>query len=535
MNHPILPCLAVLIGVAVGDAVAAPQGPIAPPASFPHEFRRIDGSDNHLQQPLIGAADMPFLRLVANDYADGIGSPSGPNRPSARLISNVVVDQPALLPNAADASDYVWLWGQFLDHDITETPIAVPFEPFDIAVPTGDPWFDPNSTGTVVIPLNRSGYDMVGGVREQLNLITAWIDASNVYGSDMARALELRTLDGTGKLKTSAGGFLPYNVNGFPNAPDTSPSYFLAGDVRANEQVALTAIHTLFVREHNWWAERLAARGMSDGDRIYAVARAIVGAEMQAITYNEFLPALLGPGALLPYAGYRPAVDATIANEFAAGAYRFGHTMLSPRLKRTLGNGMPHPSGHLSLANAFFNPPELVAVGLEPYLRGLVRQRAQEVDPYLVDEVRNFLFGPPGAGGFDLAALNIQRGRDHGIPGFNDLCQGMGRPRAVNWADISSDPVIQARLAAAYATVDDVDAWTGMLSQDHLPGALVGVTIHAVVVDQFTRLRDGDRFWYQGYLPPSLVDLVERQTLARIIRRNTDVGGELPDDVFRYH
>ena len=64
-------------------------------------------------------------------------------------------------------------------------------------------------------------------------------------------------------------------------------------------------------------------------------------------------------------------------------------------------------------------------------------------------------------------------------------------------------------------------------------GGHVGETFRAILVDQFTRLRDGDRFWYQSYLRPRLVRRIERQTLARIIRRNTTIGREIGTDVFQ--
>ena len=151
----------------------------------------------------------------------------------------------------------------------------------------------------------------------------------------------------------------------------------------------------------------------------------------------------------------------------------------------------------------------------------------------MIDDVRNFLFGPPGAGGFDLASLNIQRGRDHGLPGYNQARVDFGLEPAAGFADVNPDPLVQANLAAAYETVDDVDLWVGGLAEPHVPGALVGETILTILKDQFERLRDGDRFWYQGYLPPEMVRIVEDQTLARIIRRNTEIGNELRDNPFR--
>ena len=499
------------------------------------EIPAIDGFGNSIADPLRGAAGVPFIRLLEAAYDDGANAPAGSDRPSPRLISNLVCAQDGLFENADSASDFLWQWGQFLDHDIDETPLESPAEPFDIPVPLGDPWFDPTGSGTQLIPLDRSHYEIVGGVRQQVNEITAFIDASQVYGSDAARAAELRTLDGTGRLKTSAGDLLPFNVNGFPNAPAASdPSFFLAGDIRANEQVGLAVMHTLFVREHNYWAERWSEEDSSlSGEEIYQRSRAIVAAEMQWITVNEFLPLLLGPSALGPYAGYDPSVDPGIRNEFATASYRVGHTLLSPTLLRLRANGSTAPEGDLSLADAFFAPEELSDHGIESVLRGLAAQRAQEVDPFIIEDVRNFLFGPPGAGGFDLASLNLQRGRDHGLPGYAAARVGLGLSAVTTFADISSDPGVQARLASAYDSVEDIDLWVGGLCEDHLPEGMVGETIAAILTLQFRALRDGDRFWYQNAMSADWQDLIEEQTLREIIQRNTSIGSELPHDVFR--
>lgn len=502
-------------------------------AYFPEEFRTIDGTQNNLTNPDWGSAVMPLRRLTTSDYADDDGAPAGADRASARAISNAVAAQVGSIPNAARASDFVWQWGQFLDHDLDLTRAAAPPEPFDIPIPLGDPFFDPADTGTQIIPLNRSRFDMVDGVRQQINEITAYIDASQVYGSDPARAQALRTLDGTGRLKISPGLLLPFNEHGFPNAPnDNDPTFFLAGDVRANEQVGLTAMHTLCVREHNRWAALFQLHPTLSDDEIYQRARAMVAAEMQAITYNEFLPVLLGRHALKPYTGYNPNVNAGIANVFSTAAFRFGHSMLSPVLLRLDRRNRPIPAGHLPLQDAFFAPQEIIAHGIEPILRGLARQKAQEIDNSIVDAVRNFLFGPPGAGGFDLASLNIQRGRDHGLPSYNQVRLDFALDPATSFADISSNPTVRTTLASVYATVDDVDIWVGGLAEDHVPGALVGETFFTILKDQFERLRDGDRFWYQRYLPRFWVRMVERHTLATIIWQNTLIRREIQDTVF---
>ncbi|GJM23002.1 MAG: hypothetical protein DHS20C15_29170 [Planctomycetota bacterium] len=500
-------------------------------ARFPFEFRSIDGHGNNSTHPEWGAAGQPFLRLMEAAYADSVSEPSGAARPSARSVSNALAAQPAPVHNRSRSSDYLWQWGQFLDHDINETPVAAPAEAFDIHVPLGDPWFDPFATGAVSIPLDRSAWVSEGGVRQQVNEITAFIDASNVYGSEHERALALRTLDGTGRLASSAGDMLPYNEAGLPNTPTNGAEYFLAGDVRANEQVGLTAMHTLFLREHNYWATLIASHYALDGDTIYEWARAIVAAEMQAITYREFLPLLLGEGALAPYSGYQRDVDPRIANSFATAAYRMGHTLLSPQLLRLDANGA-HPSGPLSLAAAFNSPATFLETGPEPLLRGLAAQVCQELDPWVIDEVRNFLFGPPGAGGFDLASLNIQRGRDHGLPSYAELHAAFGRGELAGFAEVTSNTARARALADTYGSVQDIDAWIGLLCEDHVEGALVGPTLRAILADQFERLRDGDRFWYEAYLPPAITRFVHEQSLATIIRRNTSIGDELSDNVF---
>ncbi len=250
------------------------------------------------------------------------------------------------------------------------------------------------------------------------------------------------------------------------------------------------------------------------------------------VTYQEFLPILLGPNALSPYAGYDPTVDAQVANEFSTVAYRVGHTMLASVLLRYNSGGVPNQFGNLPLRDAFFNPLRITDEGgIEGVLRGLAAKGAQEIDPFVIDDVRNFLFGPPGSGGFDLASLNIQRGRDHGIADYNSLRVAYGLPAKSSFADITPDPNLQAAFAAAYDSVDEIDAWIGALAEPHLPGSMVGELNFVIIKDQFERFRDGDRFWYQNDLSPAEQIEVESTTLADIIRRNSDITG-IADNVF---
>ena len=487
-------------------------------------FRTINGSQNNLVMTNWGMQGVNLRRRVLSAYEDGLSAPSGSDRPSARFISNMLCDQTESMPNARGLTSMVWQWGQFLDHDIDLTESHEPSEPFFIPVPKGDIFFDPFETGTQQIFLFRSHYrtGLAAHPREQINSITSWIDGSNVYGSDVDTARSLRTLSG-GLMRTSDGDLLPMDEDGF----------FLAGDVRANEQVGLISMHTLFVREHNRIARRLAQLNPRLNDeQIYLRARKRVVAIMQSITYNEFLPALFGPHALSPYRGYRPEVNPNISNVFSTAAYRFGHTMLPTELLRLDANGDAIPDGNLSLAEAFFNPQEVRTHGIDPYLRGLIFQQAQEIDTHIITDVRNFLFGIPGSGGFDLAALNIQRGRDHGLADYNTVRQFFGLPAIKTFEEMTRLPDKQFALVQTYGDVNNIDPWVGMLSEDPLPGSSLGPTLQVILRQQFQMLRDADRFWYELDLPQRDVETIRNTRLSNVIRRNTGVR-KMPGDVFR--
>ncbi|MDB4673503.1 peroxidase family protein, partial [Verrucomicrobiales bacterium] len=196
-----------------------------------------------------------FSRWAPPAYADGVSAPAGTDRPNARTISNALSAQESPSPDPRRLSDFVWQWGQFIDHDLVLTHTD-PSEPFPIAVT------DEGDLLAPAIPFSRSENDG-GDPREQINSVTPSLDASMVYGSTPERTAALRTFDG-GRLRTSAGDLLPYNTTGLDNdsggAPESeAASFFVGGDLRVNEQPGLTAMHTLFVREHNRIADSLAA------------------------------------------------------------------------------------------------------------------------------------------------------------------------------------------------------------------------------------------------------------------------------------
>jgi hypothetical protein len=467
-------------------------------------------------------------------------------RPNARSLSNLLNVQTASQPSARGLSDYVWAWGQFLDHDMSlstasngaavngEAPIAVN-DP-------GDP------LGPQPIPFVRNNF-VVNRWRDQVNEVTSWIDASQIYGSSAARASALRTEGGLGaKLAMSAGNLLPYNTAGLPNdndGPLPDDRMILAGDVRANENLHLTSLQTMFAREHNRLVDRIAAQQPGlDAEGQFQLARQLVGAEMQVITYREFLPALMGPTAprAQDYA-FNVEQNGAVTNSFAHSAYRFGHSTLSSNLQLATAESVP--AGRIPLKHAFFNPD---AIGSDPsvidqLLQGAAMQTSQEVDLQVIDDVRNFLFGPPGAGGLDLAALNIQRGRDHGLPDYRMLRQSYGLSSSGVPSTWPMDPAVRDAVLAAYGgNASNVDPWIGGLAETHLANSSVGPLVSAILFHQFRRSRDGDRLFYRGaaaglyaagVLKPEIAELVDldQVTLGDVVRANTDVT-LLQDNVF---
>jgi len=358
------------------------------------------------------------------------------------------------------------------------------------------------------------------------------------------RASWLRTFQG-GQLKTSPGGYLPYNtVDGTLegeidiDAPEMAmenpfaTNWFIAGDIRANENTLLASLHTLFVREHNRIAEELIIGDPTLSDEaIYQKARRKVGALIQAIVYEEWLPNL---GIdMSAYSGYSHEVDANISNVFSAAAFRYGHTTINSDIIRMDNHGEIIPEGNTDLKTAFFNPLSLVEEGgIAPLLKGMATQIQQDFDCKIVDDLRNFLFGQPGAGGLDLAAINIQRGRERGLADYNTIRVDFGMPSITSFEELTSNTEFNQIFAELYKDVNDIDPWVGMLAEDHMPNALFGPTAMRIVEEQFKNLRDGDRFYYENDAAFSSEEIAEIKgtTMADIIRRNMDIV--IQDQVF---
>jgi hypothetical protein len=604
---------ACLLAPVSGSSHAAPPRTLA--------IRALNGSGNNLRHPNWGAAGIPYLRVAAPNYADGIGRMvSGPN---ARYISNRIFnDLGQNLFSENDVSQLGWTWAQFIDHTIglrDETPgesAPIAFDAQDHLERFRD------DLGS--IPFARTPAAPGTGVtspRQQINTVNSYIDAWNVYGGSEQRLAWLR--DGARLLLP--GGYLPTRdargdassapVMDIFGAQTGGADTIVAGDVRANENMALTAMQTLFAREHDRIVS-LLPRSLPTEAR-FQIARRVVGAEEQYITYTQFLPAL--GVRLAPYTGYKPDVNPGATDEFATVGFR-GHSMIHGEIEPLAAAGRytvaqldafraegvaVEPQGarvklSIPLDLAFGNPALLRVVGLGPTLAGLAGEREYRNDEQIDNQLRSVLFEVPKPGAtdpnacldgpspscfdgvVDLAAIDIQRGRDHGMPLYNAMRRayglapkrsftaitgestdtfpaglGIDSPAILDFtqlrdadgkvvplgsAQAEEDAVtgtrrttLAARLRAIYGSVDRVDAFVGMMSEAHVPRTEFGELQLAMWKKQFEALRDGDRFFYGNdpYLDTirRTYGIDYRQTLGTLIER--DAGVRVQREVFK--
>ena len=603
--------------------------------------RTLDGSGNNLRDYDLGMAGLPYSRVTDAAYADEVSEMVTVVDP--RFISNRIYnDQADNLFSENGLTHWGFVWGQFIDHTIGLRQIGD--EPMTFPFAADDPLEDfVNDLG--MIQFNRSAAaDGTGetSVREQVNTLSSYIDGFAVYGGTAERLdwLRVGSLDGDPKnnsaeLLTTSDGYLPTadQRGDASNAPFmetpgvlrfTPEEAVIAGDVRANENLGLTAIQTLFVREHNRIVDQLPSYLPEEVK--FAIARRVVGATQQYITYEEFLPAF---GVELDrYIGYDPTVDPSVSNEFATVGYR-AHSMIHGEFEmagavsdytsrelaafEALGIEIEIDASEIEFAiplNIAFGRPQLLQqIGLGTVLTGLGSEAQYSNDETIDNQLRSVLFQIPAPDAEnpaacldgvdlpdcyslvnDLGVLDLVRAYDHGIPNYNALRVAYGLDPVTSFTDITgedieefpvhflidaSDPIndpnimdviafydadgnrlsqaevdagalavsaerrstLAARLKAIYGSVDNIDPFTGMISEQHIDGTEFGELQLAMWVDQFTRLRDGDRFFYAN--DPVLETIRRRfgidyrQTLADVIVNNTEVSAEdMPASVF---
>ena len=333
-------------------------------------------------------------------------------------------------------------WGQFLTHDMDHTPEALPPHVHNccqdnhntsvcapITIPGDDPLYAAISKTCMNFVRSTLAECMEDAASEQINIKTSFLDGSMIYGSTVEQSKELRQFK-DGKKKVGTPDSLMPSATGGECAINLEDC-FKSGDRRTNEQPGLTVYHTIWMREHNRLAEILGNLRPGAGDEeIFQEARSIVIAELQMITFNEFLPLILSEEAMRELSEdnvYDPTLDATISNSFSTAAFRFGHSQVPENL-RFSSTGCPRSNFAVTkLRDSFFNPTIIHNPGkTDEHLSGLgdgsVRDPGRVFSPSVSGQLfthRESEAAGLGEIGQDLVALNIQRGRDHGLPGYN--------------------------------------------------------------------------------------------------------------------
>jgi len=396
-------------------------------------IRPIGGSGNNVTHPFLdpvpGSAE---INLAPLDFAphsrNGLITGSNP-----REISNVIAGGTGAKGQNAETEDpaasaWLYVFGQFVDHDLDLESTPANSAAINITVPPDDPFFPPNTT-----------IDMTRDARSRrtntiINTAAGYLDLSQVYGSTQSVANSLRNPDGS-MMTSDSGQALPV-VNGV----------FVAGDPRVMENPELTAVDVLFVREHNWWVATLSHEHPDwSAQQLYDMAKAITTAEYQNIIYKEFLPVLIG-NAIRPYRGYNAAVAAQVTQEFSTAAFRLGHSQVSD--EQTGLDNAGNVTFVESLAQSFFNIPAIdEANGFDPLLRGISADNAEATDVYTVATLRNLLFAPLVGGDvdqMDLIAIDIQRERDVGLGTLNETRQALGLFPYSSFAQVTKDRFCRA-------------------------------------------------------------------------------------------
>jgi len=509
------------------------------------ENRSITGYGNNLQQPEWGSTDAPLLRVSTTNYADGVQAMAQEGRPSPRVISNSLFKQSTSVANTNSLSDFVWLFGQFIDHDISMVDVNTESNPVIMEVPSDDEHFGQDDELSAYRDNEIENTGTQGKPRQFANAVTSFIDGSMIYGSTVQRASWLRTFE-NGKLWVSKNGpagtedLLPWNTTTKEygggsfidnNAPAMTAGgnskYFVCGDERANENPQLLSLHTVFVREHNRLCDELIETYPEWTDeQLYQRARKMIGAYLQSITFNEWLPAT---GINIPeYRGYQEKDTVGVMNVFSAAAFKIGHTMIDSEIIRMDNEGEIIPAGNLSFSEGYYQPLEIFnSLGIEPYLKGMGTQVMQEMDCKMVDDLRNFLNDGQNRG-LDMAAFNIFRGRDRGLADYNTLRDDFGlAPLNAfdNLTDRSEDVEIIKELYQG--DINKIDAWVGMLSEQHVSEkAIFGELVMTILYEQFRLLRDGDRFYFENdpAFTEEQISTIKNTSLHDILMRNTSIN-----------
>ncbi|XP_053207140.1 peroxidase-like [Panonychus citri] len=522
-------------------------------------YRAYDGFCNNLRQTFWGKSNICHVRFLPPYYEDGIYLPrsrgvSGQPLPSPRTIS-------LGLHESGEGETYYtpwhFTWGQYVIHDIMSTPQSVPSH--GSGVQCCSPGIHDESK---CMPIMLSNEDLQAssrkcinfirsapcplcslGPRQQTNLASSYIDQSAMYGGDNQTVASLRTFR-SGLMKTGRDRFnrpiLPDSKSPLTDqcskpALGKDKVCFGSGDFRVNQQPFIQMIHLIFVRRHNQHASGLARVNPRASDEIlFQEARRLTIAELQHITYNEYLPVLLGSEMSdyfniiekdTLFSEYEQDIDATTWNECAAAACRFGHSQVTSFM------AIVQSDAKLSLKDSFFDP-KLIHSGLTPNLIAtFLNGKSAVIDPFLTSSLKNYLYFHSGqdAFGSDLAAFNIQRGRDHGIAPYTEYVKFCFGYTIRSWNDLVNLMPREnvQKLRNFYQDFRDIDLFTGGLYEKKATDADIGPTFACIVGIQFYHLKFGDRYFYShkdqagSFTTAQLLEIKNKVSLAALcVKRN---------------
>lgn len=450
-------------------------------------------------------------RLAPAAYPDGIGALAELGRPNPRDLSNTLSIPENAAHDPVPLSNLAVAFSQLIaSHEIARSPTNAA-EPINVPVAADDP-VAVSSGGVPVMPQSRATAAPGTGVstpREQLNDVSVAFDGSTVYGSDQATQDLLRAGDGTGRMRVAPDGGLVV-IGGRRKA----------GDVRADENLVLTSLHTLFVQEHNRLADEIGAQcsaaGQScSGDAIFSAAQQIVAAQQEKIFYDEFLPIFLGTddlSALVPDQSLIGQFSGAI-NEFTTAAGRIGHTQVPDIITAGLPGEMPRVE---KVKDCLFSPLCHLGESQDTLLYAASVLEASPIDMVVTEDLRNAQV--PGAGSallIDLLATNINRGRDHGLADFAAVREALG------FAVTDVATLLPQYVLDAYGSAP-VDLIVALFSETRAPGAYLGETAKALWALQFEGLRSTTGMLFDPEFQRNFGDL----TMASLIASNTSLSAD---------
>ncbi|KAM6937988.1 dual oxidase 2 [Xenentodon cancila] len=492
------------------------------------EVPRFDGWYNSLGCPKRGAAGSHLVRLVPAQYWDGVYQPvHEPSQPNPRRLSRLLAEGPSGLPSTRNQTVLSLFFGYHLAFEIFDSRApGCPPEFMHIQVPKGDPVFDPTATGKVFLPFQRGPWDKESGQspsnpRTQVNSVTAWIDGSSIYGPSTSWSDSLRSFSG-GLLASGPEWNMPRQGGGRnfmwsaadPSTGEHGPQgLYELGNAWANENVFTAAEGIIWFRYHNYVASRLHEKHPAWSDeRLFQNARKNVVAAFQNIALYEWLPGYLGDKKLPPYPGYQKFVDPGISPEFQAAAIRFGITMVPPGVYmrnrschfRTITNTDGSTSPAMRLCNNFWKRQSVnmkSGQDVDELIMGMASQIAEKEDNIVVEDLKDYMYGPLRFTRNDLVAMTVQRGRDFGLRSYTEMRKALDLPPVKTFEEISpelnsTNPQLLHNVAQLYGSdISKLELFPGgLLESLGSPGPVFS----AIILDQFERIRNGDRFWFEN-------------------------------------